>query len=82
MLVFRRGKWHEVVLPFSDPMLTEAHKAAAAALTVNGLVKGASFDVATAAAEKAMYGEILQSNDRRHVGPLSTPKGALSAHDL
>jgi hypothetical protein len=59
MLVFRRGKWHEVELPFSDPMLTEAHKAAAAALTVNGLVKGASFDVATAAAEKAMYGEIL-----------------------
>ena len=75
MLVFRRGKWHEVVLPFSDPMLTGAHKAAAAALTVNGLVKGASFDVATAAAEKAMYGEILQSNDRPSCRPTKHPQG-------
>lgn len=65
MLVFRRGKWHEIELPFSDPMLTEAHKAGAAALTVNELVKGASFGVATAAAEKAMYSEILQSNELR-----------------
>lgn len=61
MLVFRRGKWHEITLPFSDPMLTGAHKAGAAALTVNELVKGASFDVATAAAEKAIYSEILRS---------------------
>lgn len=59
MLVFRRGKWHEIELPFSDPMLTEAHKAAAAALAVNEIVKGASFDVATAAAEKAMYEGIM-----------------------
>lgn len=29
--------------------------AAAAALAINEIVKGASFDVATAAAEKAMY---------------------------
>ena len=70
MLVFRRGKWHEITLPFSDPILTGAHKAAAAALGVNELVKGASFDVAMAAAEKAMYSEILQY----HVGPRG-PKG-------
>jgi len=76
MLVFRRGKWHTVELPFSDPMLTEAHKAGAAALITNKLMKGASFDVATAAAEKTMYSEILQSYDCRHVGPISTPGGA------
>jgi len=72
MLVFRRGKWHTTELPFSDPMLTEAHRAAAAALMTNELVKGASFDVATAAAEKAMYSEILQSYECRHVGPIGT----------
>jgi hypothetical protein len=65
MLVFRRGKWHEIELPFSDPMLTETHRAAAAAEVVNRLVKGASFSVAVAAAEKAMYHAILRCNDRR-----------------
>ncbi len=70
MLVFRRGKWHEIELPYSDPMLTEAHKAAAAAELVNRLVKGASFDVAAAAAEKAMYSGLLGCNDR----PLRIPR--------
>ena len=59
MLVFRRGKWHEIDLPFSDPMLTEAHLAGAASAAANLLVKGASFEVAVAAAEKTMYAGIL-----------------------
>ena len=71
MLVFRRGKWHEIELPFSDPMLTEAHKAGAAAELVNQLVKGASFDVATAAAEKTMYAEIF----RCFYGEAKNPSG-------
>jgi len=58
MLVFRRGKWHEIQISFSDPMLTEGHKRTAAALVANDLVKGASFEAATAAAEKTMYEKI------------------------
>ena len=59
MLVFRKGTWYSVELPFSDPMLTGGHKAAAAAVCVNERIKGTSFEVAVATAEKAMYGEIL-----------------------
>jgi hypothetical protein len=39
-------------------MLTEGHKRTAAALVANDLVKGASFEAATAAAEKTMYEKI------------------------
>jgi hypothetical protein len=69
MLVFRRGKWHEIDLPFSDPMLTEAHLAGAAAAAANLLVKGASFEVAVAAAEKTMYQDILGISREEHDTP-------------
>jgi hypothetical protein len=58
MLIFRRGKWHAIQILLSDPMLTEGHKWTAAALVANGLVKGASVETATAAAEKTLYEKI------------------------
>ena len=69
MLIFRRGKWHTIELPFSDPMLTEGHRMVAAAVAANHLVKGASVDVAVAAAEKAMYQEILGISREEHHTP-------------
>jgi hypothetical protein len=62
MLVFRKGRWHTVDIPFSDPMLTDGHRRAAAALTVNGMLKGASVEAAVAAAEKTMYQTILTTS--------------------
>jgi hypothetical protein len=74
MLVFRRGKWHTIELPFSDPMLTEGHLAAAAAIATNHIVKGASFDVAVAAAEKTMYTDILRIPREEHDAPQNEEK--------
>jgi len=75
MLVFRKGKWHSVELPFSDPMLTEGHKAAAAAVCVNEMMKGTSFDVAVATAEKAMYDVVLNVNTFRGLGHVRNLSG-------
>jgi hypothetical protein len=74
MLVFRRGKWHTIELPFSDPMLTEAHLAAAASVAANHIVKGASFEAATAAAEKTMYAHILRIPREEHDAPQNEEK--------
>jgi hypothetical protein len=74
MLVFRRGKWHTVEMPFSDPMLTKGHLAAAASQAVNHMLKGASFDVAVAAAEKTMYADILGIPREEHDTPKNEEK--------
>lgn len=74
MLVFRRGKWHTIELPFVDPMLSKGHLAGAAATAANWLVKGASIDVAIAAAEKAMYAEILGISREEHNTPQNEEK--------
>lgn len=74
MLVFRKGTWHTVELPFSDPMLTRGHKAAAAAQAVNEIVRGTSVDVAVAAAEKVMYKEILGISREQHDAPENEEK--------
>ena len=74
MLVFRRGTWHSIELPFSDPMLTKGHLAAAAAVVANHLVKGASVDAAVAASEKIMYDGILGISREQHNGPQNKEK--------
>jgi len=74
MLVFRKGIWHTIELPFSDPMLTGGHKAAAAAVCVNERIKGTSFEVAVATAEKAMYGSILGISREQHDAPENEEK--------
>jgi len=72
MLVFRRGTWHTVDLPFSDPMLTKGHLAAAAAVVANQLVKGVSVNIAEA--EKIMYDGILGISREQHNGPQNKEK--------
>ena len=62
MLAFRKGVWYSIELPFSDPMLTEGHLRAAAAVAANHLVKGTSVAAAVAAAEKAMYEGTLMTS--------------------
>lgn len=74
MLVFRSGVWHDVLLPFSDPMLTKSHLASAASTTVNQIMKGASFEVAVATAEKIMYEEILGISREQHNCPKNKEK--------
>lgn len=69
MLVFRKGRWHTVDLPFSDPMLTDGHRRAAAALTVNGMLRGTPVEAAVAAAEKSMYQTILRVSREEHRAP-------------
>lgn len=66
MLVFRRGTWHTIDIPFSDPMLTEGHKAAAAAMIANGL--------SVPMAEKRMYEIILGISREQHDGPKNKEK--------
>jgi hypothetical protein len=72
MLVFRRGTWHTVELPFSDPMLTKGHLAAAAAVVANQMVKGVSVNIAEA--EKIMYDGILGISREQHNGPQNKEK--------
>ena len=54
-LVFRKGQWIRVSLPFSDPLLTPGHRHLAAAAVATELVRGASLEVATTAAETLLY---------------------------
>ena len=72
MLVFRRGTWYTVELPFSDPMLTKGHLAAAAAVVANQMVKGVSVNVAEA--EKIMYDGILGISREQHHSPQNKEK--------
>jgi hypothetical protein len=72
MLVFRRGTWHTVDLPFSDPMLTKGHLAAAAAVVANQMVKGVSVNIAEA--EKIMYDSMLGISREQHNGPQNKEK--------
>lgn len=74
MLVFRRGKWIDAsaaVEALSDPIFTEGHRRAAAAVAGTWLAKGHSVDAAVAAAEKVLYEEIYKFN---HVGTGSRGK--------
>ena len=66
MLVFRRGTWQQIEVPFSDPMLTEGHKAAAAALIANGL--------SVAQAEEKMYAGSLGISREQHNSPQNEKK--------
>lgn len=63
-----------IALPFSDPMLTGAHLAIAASVAANLIVKGASFEAATAAAEKTMYAEVLRIPREEHDAPQNKEK--------
>ena len=54
-LVFRRGRWIRVQLPFSDPLLTESHRRFVAAVAATWISKGHSQQAAEAAAEKVLY---------------------------
>ncbi len=54
-LVFRRGRWMRIALPFSDPAAAEGHRRLAASVAANWLVRGHSQQAAEQAAEKAMY---------------------------
>ena len=74
MLIFRKSSWHAVQLPFSDPMLTDGHLAAAAAMVVNKQVRGASFETAVAEAEKTMYEMVLRIPREQHNGPQNEEK--------
>ena len=58
MLVFLEGVWHDINLPFSDPLLTEDHKRWAAARVARYLAKGYSQRQATDLAEKALLERI------------------------
>jgi hypothetical protein len=55
MLVFRRGKWMDIKLPFSDPMLTPAHRQMAAAVAGTEMARGHSSEAAMATAEQVLY---------------------------
>ena len=66
MLVFRRGTWQQIEVPFSDPMLTDAHKAVAAALIANGL--------SVAQAEEKMYEATLGISREQHNRPQNEKK--------
>ena len=72
--MFRRGRWYEIALPFSDPMLTEAHLALAASVAVSQLVEGASVESAVAEAEKTMYSRILGISREEHNTPENEEK--------
>ena len=66
MLVFRRGVWKTIDVPFSDPMLTPGHKAAAAAMIANGL--------STEKAEQLLYEQILGISREEHDTPQNEEK--------
>jgi hydroxymethylpyrimidine/phosphomethylpyrimidine kinase len=55
MLVFRRGEWMQVTLPFSDPGLTEGQRRFAAAVAASEMARGATEAAAVRAAEQRMY---------------------------
>ena len=73
MLVFQSGAWHDITLPFSDPMLTDAHKQWAAAVVVRELKRGVSMREATGLAEAALY-ERLYGSRGNNMTPQSTKK--------
>ncbi len=62
MLVFLRGQWHDIALPFSDPILTEGHKRWAAAVVARHLAAGHSQREATDLAEKALFERMYGSD--------------------
>ena len=66
MLVFRRGVWHTIDVPLSDPMLTPAHKAAAAAMIANGL--------SVEKAEQFLYEQVLGISREEHNTPQNEEK--------
>jgi len=66
MLVFRRGVWKTVDVPFSDPMLTLGHKAAAAAMIANG--------TSIEKAEQLLYEEVLGISREEHNTPQNEEK--------
>lgn len=57
-LVFRKGEWKQVTLPFSDPLFTPAHLQWAAAVVATEQTKGASQQAAELIAEKRLYERI------------------------
>jgi hypothetical protein len=73
MLVFRAGKWHDVSLTFSDPMLTQEHLAFAASVVVTERLRGRGETEAILAAEKALLGHLYGSRGKS-IAPQSTPK--------
>jgi hypothetical protein len=73
MLVFRRGQWMEITLPFSDPMLTSRDRQFAASVAASRLVRGASQQQAERVAEtalyKRLYGPALRIPGEQHSAP-------------
>ena len=59
MLVFHKGVWHTVTLPFVDPMLSYCHLQYAASIVVKERQSGKSEQEAITIAETAMYSKIF-----------------------
>lgn len=60
MLVFHKGVWHTVSLPFVDPMLSYGHLQYAASIVVKEKLTGKSEQEAITIAETAMYSRIFR----------------------
>lgn len=73
-LVFRAGQWHEVALPFSDPVLGQRHRQFAAGVVVREQLRGASQQQAEMVAEKAVYDQIYCGSRGKSIMPHSTRK--------
>lgn len=70
--VFRRGAWHVVPLPFSDPGLTTAQLRFAAAVAGSAVARGVPAAEAVAVAEGAMYEQVyhgLRVSRKEHGAP-------------
>ena len=62
MLVFHKGVWHTITLPFVDPMLSYGHLQYAASIVVKERQSGKSEQEAITIAETAMYSRIFKGH--------------------
>jgi len=79
MLVFRKGVWREIELPFSDPMMSEANRKYAAAIIAN--YRESSTKMAITIAETEYYSRIFRKehnppqNQEKQTGVKKESKG-------
>ena len=62
MLVFHKGVWHTIFLPFVDPMLSYGHLQYAASIVIKEKLAGKSEQEAITIAETAMYSRIFKGH--------------------
>jgi hypothetical protein len=76
MLVFRKGVWREIELPFSDPMMSEANRKYAAAIIAN--YRESSLKMAITIAETDYYSRMfpLRVSWKEHNAPQNKEKQA------